>query len=295
MRAKAVARTSVRAAFVFSVFLSSVLGPERLRSQTVGDGARNRSETCRLQPGGESAVLAVAGPQTLKLADGRFVRLAEVLVPSEPAGTAQGFDPASAAQTYLHAAAVGQKVEVRFGGSQRDRYGVAVGHVYVSGEPGVWLQEGLVRSGLALAYPQADNHACAQLLLSAEAAARQEKRGHWALSLFRVVRTTDAPALSNLAQKYQIVEGRVDHAQESGGRLTLYFSPQGRRGLVALVEPSAKRQLKRLPSADDWKGQELRLRGWVERRHDLTLAITQAEQIEFVSVPSKAPSTQTAR
>ena len=83
---------------------------------------------CQLQSGGESTVLAVVGPQTLHLADGRFVRLAEILVPSS-AFSGQGFDPSLAAPSYLRKTAVGQKVEVKFGGTQRDRYGIYIAHL----------------------------------------------------------------------------------------------------------------------------------------------------------------------
>ena len=48
------------------------------------------ASNCQLQSGGESTVIAVAGPQTLHLADGRFVRLIEIYVPPPQA---VGFDP----------------------------------------------------------------------------------------------------------------------------------------------------------------------------------------------------------
>src|SRR5262245_21410198 len=81
---------------------------------------------CRLEPGGESTVLAIAGPQTLRLADGRILKLSEVLVPSIPGA---GFDPSAAATDYLRKAVLGRRIEVKFGGTQRDRYGVYAGHV----------------------------------------------------------------------------------------------------------------------------------------------------------------------
>ena len=55
---------------------------------------------------------------------------------------------------YLKETALGRKVEVKFGGTQRDRYGVVLGHVFVSGSTPIWLQDGLVASGFAEAYPQ---------------------------------------------------------------------------------------------------------------------------------------------
>jgi endonuclease YncB( thermonuclease family) len=198
---------------------------------------------CQLEAGGESTVLAVAGPQTLRLADGRFVRLSEILVPT-PTSSAQGFDPSLAAIAYLRAVALGRKVEVKFGGAQRDRYGVYIAHVYVAGDPPAWLQEGLVSAGYAKVFPQADNHSCSERLASFEANARDEKRGHWGLALFKVLRARDSRSITNLIQTYQVVEGKVDHVTESGGRMTIHFSAAGQHyGFTATIEPAVKKKL----------------------------------------------------
>jgi micrococcal nuclease len=240
------------------------------------------SANCQLQQGGESTVLAVAGPQTLRLADGRFVRLAEVLVPAQ-ASTGSAFDPSSAATAYLRAGTLGKKVEVRFGGTQRDRYGVYVAHIFVAGDPPVWIQEALVSSGLAQAFPQIDNHACAARLMSAEAIAREAKRGHWGIALFKVLRASDPRSITKLVQTYQVVEGKVDHAFESGGRLTLHFGAEGKYGFAAILEPAAKKRFADKQGPEDWDGLSLRMRGWIDRKRGPTISITQPEQIEILS------------
>lgn len=246
---------------------------------------------CQLQPGGESTVLAVAGPQTLRLADGRFVRLAEVLVPA--ASALPGFDPSSGASAYLRQIAVGKKVEVKFGGSQRDRYGVYTGHVYMSGEPAVWLQDALVSSGFALAYPQADNHACTQQLLAPEAAARNAKRGLWGLAYFKILQASDPRSIFNLVQTYQIVEGTPDQASESGGRITLNFGSGRKFGFIAIVEPAARKRFADKQTPQDWTGVAMRLRGWIDRRRGPTLSIALPEQIEFLSQKQGVAQAQT--
>jgi len=243
---------------------------------------------CQLQPGGESAVLAIAGPQTLRLADGRFVRLSEILV---PAAASADFDPSQAAAAYLRQAATGHKAEVKFDGTQRDRYGVYAGHIYVAGEPGVWLQEGLISAGLAIVYPQSDNHACSRELLAFEADARENKRGHWGLAYFKVLQARDPRSILNLVQTYQIVEGTVSSATESGGRLTLQFERQNKFGFAAIIEPAARKRFagKRTPAS--WAGLSLRIRGWVEKRRGPSIPAAQPEQIEFMT-PSASAQTQ---
>jgi micrococcal nuclease len=258
------------------------------RQQLMGN--RAAAPACELLPGGETAVLGIAGPQTLRLADGRFIRLAEILV---PAAAPAGFDPSAAAAAYLRQTALGRKVEVRFGGTQRDRYGVYTGHIYVAGESPLWLQEGLVNSGFATVYPQADNHACTRQLLPFEEAARKEKRGHWGLAYFKVFDAGDSRAILNLVQTYQIVEGTVDRASESGGRLTLHFGSEPRFGFTATLEPAVKRQFSSQQSPDDWVKLRLRIRGWIDRKRGPAMPVSLAEQIEFL--PQAVDTPRTAR
>jgi endonuclease YncB( thermonuclease family) len=239
---------------------------------------------CQFTSGGESTVMSVVGPQTLHLADGRFVRLAEVLTPAAAPGT--GFDPALAATAYLRSKTLGRKVEIKFGGNPRDRYGVATAHAFVAGEPALWLQEGLVASGLALAFPQADNSACSQRLAAFEAEARNEKRGNWGLALFKVLPAKETRAINNLVQTYQIVEGKVDHITRTGSRVLIHFGEENKFGFTALVEPAA--QKRSAESVDLLPGRTIRVRGWIEHKRGPSLTISLPEQIELVdeSIPS---------
>jgi micrococcal nuclease len=280
-------RILARAAIVLfgaaPMFDGSACAQRSLRSASQ-DGAN-----CQLVAGGESTVLAVAGPQTLHLADGRFVRLSEILVPTVQSA-AQGFDPSSTAMNYLRAAALGRKVEIKFGGVQRDRYGVYIAHIYVAGEDPAWLQEGLISAGYAQVFPQVDNHACSQRLAALEAKAREDKRGHWGLALFKVWRAPDARSILNLVQTYQIVEGKVDHAVESSGRVTLYFSKDRRFGFTAIIEAGVKKRLADKRAAQDWEGVTIRVRGWIDRKRGPSISIAEPEQIEFLSKEPSAPA-----
>ena len=238
-----------------------------------------------MEAGGESTVVAVDGPQTLRLADGRFLRLAEILVPTPvPAG----FDPSAAAVAYLRQAALGRKVEVRFGGTQRDRYGVYIGYIYVAGEPVVWLQEGLVRAGFATVFPQASNHSCAPQLLAAEAAARQEKTGHWGLGYFKVLKVSDPRLILNSAGTWQIVEGTTNSASQNGERVALHFGAMHKYGFTATIDPAARKRFADKQAPEGWAKLTLRVRGWIEKRRGPTISVTVPEQIEFLS-PTQPP------
>lgn len=245
--------------------------------------------SCQLESGGESTVLAVTGPQTLHLADGRVINLAEILVPSTAPGS--GFDPSSAATDYLRSKALGRKVEIKFGGNRRDRYGAFVAHVYVADKPALWLQEALVSAGLALAFPQADNYACSRQLALFEEKARHDHVGHWGLALFKVLSARDSRSILNVVQTYQIIEGEVASTTEAGGRTFLHFAEENKFGFTVTIEPAARKRLAQ-EYTDDWQGKWIRIRGWVERKKGPTVSITQAEQIELTEKPASRSTTQ---
>jgi len=263
----------VQTALMLGLLLPIVSSAYAQRRQATDEGS------CQLEPGGESTVLAIGGAQTLHLADGRMIHLAEILTSTNAEGA--GFAPSSSATAYLRSNVLGRKVEVRFGGNRHDRYGAMIAHVFVAGERPLWLQESLVSAGLAQAFPQPDNHACSQQLASMEEKARDENRGYWGLALFKVLPAQDTRSILNHMQTYQTIEGEVTFVTHAGGRAILHFAEDGKSSFTAIVEPAAQRRLTEL-SPDDWKGQKVRIRGWIERKKGPTITIIQPEQIEML-------------
>ena len=238
-------------------------------------------------------MLAVVGPQTLQLADGRLVHLAEILTHSN--AEKSGVASATNATAYLRANALGRKVQVKFGGSTHDRYGAFVAHVFVVGDHPLWLQEGLVGAGLARVFPQPDNHACSQQLASVEEKARKENLGYWGLALFRVLPAHDTKSILNLVQTYQVVEGEVSHTTHAGGRMFIHFAGDSNRksSFSAAIEPAARKVIEQ--NLDDWQGLHIRVRGWIERKKGPTITITQPEQLELLRHQPAKPATQKDR
>jgi len=193
------------------------------------------SSGCSLNPGSESAVIAVLNAQTLQLADGRFVRLAEIIVPDGVAH-AQGYNSSAAVIAYLKKHTLGKRVEVRFGGTERDRYGIYTGHVFVKASSAAWLQSALIEQGLARVFPQIDNKACSRALMVLEAEARAARRGFWGSAIFNTVDALETRKISGLAQSYQIIEGEIKRVQEKGNRVTLYFEKDGTKGIAVSID-----------------------------------------------------------
>src|SRR5690606_27748483 len=96
-----------------------------------------------LAGGPRGVVAAVTDGDTVILDSGLVVRLIGMQAPKLPLGRA-GFETwplAAAAKAALEALVLGQPVELRYGGERVDRHGRALGHLFVSGGSGLWVQQ----------------------------------------------------------------------------------------------------------------------------------------------------------
>ena len=120
----------------------------------------------------------VCDGETLKLADGRIVKLIGATAPAVPLGW-RGDDHSplvEEATVALEALAANKRVELRFGGSRTDRHGSLLAQVFaVTGDRRLWLQEELVGKGFARVYSLPDNRAWTSELLAREQEAREER------------------------------------------------------------------------------------------------------------------------
>jgi len=179
--------------------------------------------------------------------------------------------------------AMGADVELRFGGNQTHRHGYKLAQVYVvkDGTP-QWLQQELVKQGLARVYSFPDNRACVAELLMLEAEARTAKRGIWSSWAYRVLDASDAERIARL-HSYQLVEGVVAETGEVRGRLYLNFTQDWRTDFTIAVKPKdvasfaeAGLDLKSL------RGKRVRVRGWVQWRNGPMIVANHPDQIEIL-------------
>ena len=242
---------------------------------------------CDLSPPEAATVAAVLDGETLKLTDGRTVRLIGAKAPMSPLGW-RGEDPwplvdeAKDALSVL--AAAGKTVELRFGGLRQDRHGHVLAQVFVvEGENRLWLQEALVARGLARVYSFSDNRACVAELLAREKEARAKRFGVWGSYAYRIEPALDAKRLGRLIHSYQLVEGTVVAVGEGAGRLYLNFTADWRSDFTVSVDrknasvfAAAGIDLKALT------GKRLRARGFLAWRNGPTIEATHPEQIELL-------------
>ena len=242
-------------------------------------------EDLRMVPGG--IVTQVTDGDTVVLDNGMVVRMIGTQAPKLPLGR-DGFETwplAPEAKAALEAIALNKPVRLGYGGEEVDRYERVLAHVFVDGPDGeIWAQQYMVSQGLARVYSFPDNRKCLDLLFAAEGRARLAGLGIWADPYYST-RAADRPAdLLDRQGHYELVEGRVLLADQSGGRVYLNFGRFWKEDFTAVIEASALK----LFAADGidpsaLEGALVRIRGWVDDRDGPRIEITHPEQIEVLA------------
>jgi endonuclease YncB( thermonuclease family) len=250
------------------------------------------TQACELNAPETATVAGVIDGETLKLADGRIVRLVGAKAPMPPLGW-RGDDPwpfVEDAKRALEGLAAGKRVELSFAGRRTDRHDHLLAQVFLDrGGERLWLQQEMVASGLARVYSFADNRACALELLPRELEARGKRLGLWNSSAYRVVKALDLERLGRLIHSYQLVEGSVVAVGEGSGRLYLNFAEDWRRDFTVSVE--RKDLAAFAASGIDLKalaGKDLRVRGTLAWRNGPLIEASHPEQIELL--PGQPPA-----
>ena len=232
--------------------------------------SRNAEAACDLEWQGEGRVSAIVDARTLRLDDGRDIRLAGIESP--------GRDQ-SAAIAALRVLAEGRDVTLHGPNDAPDRYGRQRAFVVVSGAR-TSLQDRLLREGQARAAGTAADRACNMELIQAEAQARSTKRGLWAGS--DAIKNAERPA-DILAEvgRFTLVEGKVVSVRQAG---TIWYVNFGRRRIEGFAATISRRMMPAVEmqglSLTSLAGRRVRIRGWVTRRGGPRIDIVHPGQIE---------------
>ena len=142
----------------------------------------------------------------------------------------------------------------------------------------------MVAQGLARVYSFPDNRACLDMLFAAEGRARLAGLGIWADPYYST-RSANAPGdLLARAGQYELVEGRVLLAEQSGGRVYLNFGRFWKEDFTAVIEAPALRLFAEA-GIDPLvlENALVRIRGWVDDRDGPRIEVTHPEQIEVLA------------
>lgn len=250
-------------------------------------GAGTAMKTPPLSAGEIGIVASVLDGDTLYLEDGLKVRLSAMQAPKLPLGR-KGFKAwplGQEAKAALIAMTQSRRVQLYYGGERRDRYDRALAQVFTltaTGERDLWVQEEIIRLGLARVYTWPDTYQDAQALYKAEQEARAAKRGIWGLGFYKV-RSPDPNPLAQDVDSYQIIEGVITSVADVRGRVYLNFGADYRSDFTVAI---AKRDRKRFAKAGldplSLEGAHVRVRGWIELTNGPMIWLDTADRLEIL-------------
>jgi endonuclease YncB( thermonuclease family) len=240
---------------------------------------------------GEATAVDVEAGGVLMLDDRRRAVLAGIELPRRPLSVSRGADWPAEEQARSALAGLASGGPLRLYGGGRDRYNRLLVHAFTA--DGRWLQEELLRLGWARVATTRDSHDRAGAMLTAEAAARENGRGIWALPAYAVRRPGET---WTLIDSVQVVEGRVSSTNLIRGTLYVNLGDEWRRRLGLRVPPSVIRAFARHPplaafagNPQALTGRRLRVRGWIGKGAGPLIEVSHPEQIELLADAGRPP------
>lgn len=228
-----------------------------------------------LTPGPVVHVAKVGYAASFDLTDGSRVRLVGIRAPKPdtPPFRADAEPLGDEAKAFVETFVAGHALTLYTDANPKDRYGRHLAHVVR--DDGVWLQQALLEAGLARVYSLPDNRKRIAQLLAFEAAARQARRGIWALPHYAI-----QPAATVRPGGFALVEGKVLNQSRGDGPTYLNFGKTWKTDFTVRIQPADRKRF--TPYVPDFLGKTLRVRGWVFDKDGPMLDVTHPEQIEVL-------------
>ena len=210
---------------------------------------------CPQLPGGQEVMVRqVVDGDTLRLVDGRSVRLIGVNAPElgKSGGTAQPYAEAARRRLQALVEASDERLTLVPGIEAADRFGRTLAHVY--DRQGHNLEAQLIAEGLGYAVAIAPNTRLAACQAAAESQARKTRRGIWKQDpTLAATRITEGG--------FAVVQGRLQDVERNRGGLWLQFDGD----LVVNVPNRFVEAFDDVPLRQ-WIGRNLEARGWIADR-----------------------------
>lgn len=237
-----------------------------------------------LKAGETGIVSEIVDGDTLFLDGGLKVRLSAIQAPKLPLGR-KGFKKwplADQAKNALTQIAYRKDVQLFYGGKERDRYDRALAQTFVMGEENIWVQEEMVRRGLARVYTWPDTWQDSERLYAAEREAREARRGIWNHEYY-AIRTPDPNNLAQDVDSFQIVEGIITSVADVRGRIYLNFGADYKTDFTIAIDKSDRKRFKAAAyDPADLEGAHVRVRGWIELTNGPIIWLDHPERLEVL-------------
>jgi endonuclease YncB( thermonuclease family) len=223
---------------------------------------------CQFEAQGEGRVAAIVDARSVRLDDGREVRLT-------------GIEATVTTKQALTSLLAGRDVTLRSPDDTPDRYGRQGALVFI-GEGDTSVQAMLLAQGDALVSAEITDKACATALMSSEAEARHQKKGNWADP--SAIKNAESPddILAGIG-RFMVVEGKVLSVRQAGAITYLNFGRNWTRGFAVTIskrtQPAFENAGITLKSLEN---RRIRVRGWVEGNSGPRIDVRLAGQVELL-------------
>lgn len=192
---------------------------------------------------------------TIKLADGRKVRLLNINAPEVETTRKRGEPGADAATQALQRWLSGRKVRLEYDVEGRDKYHRTLAYLFT--EDRKFINAELVREGLAVATIHPPNLKYAHRILAAQQQAEKEGKGLWGFSAY-----APKPIVSVRQRRlhgWQRLQGTVRDIDQGKKYVMLMMAPD-----IRITIPRANLEL--FPEPSGYLGHKVEVRGWPSRR-----------------------------
>jgi endonuclease YncB( thermonuclease family) len=221
---------------------------------------------CALPAQGEGLVAAIIDSRTIRLDDGREIRL-------------DAIEPVPETVAAL-AALLGHQVTLHGGSDMPDRYGRQPALLYL--DPATSAQRLLLQQGAALVGGRVGDAGCRTELLSAEREARTARRGVWASNSAIKNAENSGDILAGIG-RFNVVEGRVESVREARATHYLNFARRWTGGFaVTISRPSAAALEAAGIGLKSLQGQRIRVRGVIGQRGGPQIDVRHIGQLEVL-------------
>lgn len=244
--------------------------------------------SCNLKDGGNFEIVEVVDGDTVILSSGKQVRMVGTQAPKLALNRKNFIDwpMADLAKQELETVALGKNAKLKYGGRKTDRHNRILAHLFIDNINGeeIWLQEYMLKTGLARTYSFKDNRSCISQLLAAETSARNGRINIWGHDYYQIIDATNLKQLAKKHGTYQVIEGILLKFEHKYGQLYFNFGADYRTDFTISV--GKVNRLAFAQSGIDFKklvGKKIRVRGWLEKRGGPMIEATHPEQIEFLN------------
>lgn len=230
---------------------------------------------------GESRVIEVVDPLTIKLQNGATVHLVGLNIPDlDP------HDPGTFSVMTMKVlrdflenedVVIYQTKNAKAG--RTNRMGHEMAHL-LRKKDGIWVQGLLISLGLARVRTEKTNPEMSDEMYALEVRSRQDNSGLWAIDAYKVRSPEKAGPLIG---SFAIVEGKILSVAMKKNSVYLNFGENWKKDFTVIIPSDVKRSLaKRKLYPLDWNGGKVRVRGWVSSLNGPSIEIDHPEALEMI-------------